>query len=138
MVVATAGSYGVLMLLRSRQQVLSLAAVQLGDAAFNVVATEWVRDDLDRLRVPQELRHVFPVIKTVSAVGLVGGLRWPQLGRVTSAALVAYFVLALGAHRRARDELYRYAPAATMLAWSFAAMRAYRDVAGGTAHPRLT
>jgi len=115
------------MLLRPRQQVLGLAAVQLGDAAFNAVPSEWLRDDLARLGFPWELRGVFPVIKTASAVGLVGGLRWPRLGRLTSAALVAYFVTALGFHKRAGDEWRRYVPAVGMLVWSFEARRAYRE-----------
>ena len=113
------------MRLRPRQRVLALVGVQLGDAAFNVVATEWVRDDLERLRVPWELRPVFPTVKTASAVGLLAGLRWPRLGRLTANLMVVYFLLALGAHARAQDRAARYAPAAAMLGWSIAARRAF-------------
>ena len=111
--------------LRPRQRVVALAGVQLGDAAFNVVATEWVRDDLDRLRVPMELRRVFPIVKSASAVGLLAGLRWPRLGRLTANALVVYFLLALAAHARAKDRAARYAPAAAMLGWSLATREAF-------------
>ena len=46
---------------------------------------------------------MFPVVKFAAAVGLVGGIWVPGLGLLTSAALVLYFVLAVGAHVRASD-----------------------------------
>ena len=110
----------------ARQQVLALVAVQLGDAAFNAIPTQWLRDDLEHLGFPWKLRFVFPVVKTASAVGLVGGLRWPRLGRFTAGALIVYFVLAMGFHARAGDRLVRYLPAAAMLGWSAAALRTFR------------
>lgn len=109
----------------ARRRVLALAGVQLGDAAFNVLATQWVRDDLERLRVPWRLRPVFPIVKSASAAGLLAGLKWPRLGRLTADLLVAYFVLALCAHARARDAAPHYAPAAAMLGWSTAARHAF-------------
>ena len=105
---------------------LGLVAVQLGDAAFNAIPTRWLRDDLEHLGFPWELRFVFPIIKTTSAVGLLGGFRWPRVGRVTAAALVLYFLLALGFHARARDKPVRWAPAAGMLAWSIAVLRIFQ------------
>ena len=110
-----------------RQKVLGLVAVQLGDAAFNAMPTQWLRDDLDRLGVPRGMRFGFPVIKGVSAVGLLSGLRWPRLGRLTASALIVYFTCALGAHARVGDRPLRYAPAAGMLVWSVGALRAFRD-----------
>jgi hypothetical protein len=117
--------------------VLRLAGVQLADAAFNAVAlyrvapdtrwarwaTDWTKEDLDRLGFPGRLRFVFPIIKTASAAGLLAGLRRPALGRLTASALVAYFVIALGFHRRAKDSLTRTAPAWLMLLWSAIAFR---------------
>lgn len=102
-----------------------LVAVQLGDAAFNALAKRWVTDDLEHLGLPTDLRPVFPVIKSASALGLLAGLRWPPLGRVTAGALAVYFVIAMGFHARASDGPARYLPAATMLAWSLLAIRAY-------------
>jgi hypothetical protein len=119
------------MRLRPRQRVVALAGVQLGDAALNAFATEWMKDDLGRLRVPWRLRPLFPVVKTASAAGLVAGLKWPRLGRLTANLLVVYFVLALGAHARVRDQAARYGPAVAMLGWSLAARRAF--TADGTA-----
>ncbi len=103
-----------------------LAAVQLADAAFNAVPNEWVKDDLDHLGFPEDLRFVFPVIKGASAVGLIAGLRWPRLGRLTGTALVGYFVAAMGFHARARDGVLRYVPAAAMLVWSARTAGSYR------------
>src|SRR5438093_1384155 len=91
--------------LRPRERVVALAGVQLADAAFNAVPTQWLRDDLDHLGVPENLRAVFPVVKSASAVGLLGGLRWPRLGRLTANALIVYFLLALGFHDRAHAEV---------------------------------
>ena len=79
---------------------MALATVQAGDAVFNAVPSQWLTDDLDRLRIPGPMRRIFPIVKGVSAAGLLAGLRWPRLGRLTSAALVVYFTLALGAHAR--------------------------------------
>lgn len=111
----------------TRRRVLGLVGVQVGDAVFDAVATDWLREDLKRLRVPWKLRPVFPVVKLASAVGLAGGLRWPRLGRVTADLLVLYFVLALGAHARAHDSPVRYAPAAGMLGWAIAARRSFES-----------
>jgi hypothetical protein len=111
--------------LQPRQRVVALVGVQVGDAVFDAVATEWLSDDLARLRVPWKLRPVFPAVKSASALGLLAGLRWPRLGRLTANALVVYFLLALGAHARAKDHAARYAPAAAMLGWSLAARQAF-------------
>src|SRR5947207_9539301 len=92
------------MRLQPRQQVLGLVAVQSADAAFNAIPTQWLRDDLDHLGVPEGLRFVFPLIKSASALGLLGGFRWPRLGRVTATALIVYFLAAMGFHARATGE----------------------------------
>jgi hypothetical protein len=115
-----------------RRVVLGLAGAQLADAAFNAVgvfeiapssqwgswAAEWTKEDLDRLQFPPRFRAVFPVVKVSSAAGLLIGLRSPKIGKLTAAALVAYFVVALGFHRRAGDSLDKYGPAFWMLVWS--------------------
>jgi hypothetical protein len=53
---------------------------------------EWAKDDLDRLRFPEGLLFVFPIIKFAFVLALAMGIRWRQIGRLTSAALVLYFV----------------------------------------------
>src|SRR5437764_583359 len=57
----------------------------------------------------------------------VGRTRWPRLGRITAAALIVYFLAAMGLHARAEDRVLRCAPATAMLAWSIAALRAFRE-----------
>jgi hypothetical protein len=114
------------MALEPKRLVLGLVTVQLADAVFNALPIQWVKDDLDRLGVPEEMRFVFPLIKGGSAVGLLAGMRWRSVGRLTAVALIAYFVAAMGAHARARDALWRYAPAAGMLVWSALSIGAYR------------
>jgi hypothetical protein len=46
---------------------------------------------------------VLPVLKLAAASGLLIGIWFRPLAIVTSAALVLYFLLAFGAHLRARD-----------------------------------
>ena len=106
---------------------MALAGVQLADAAFNAVPTQWLRDDLDHLGIPENARILFPVVKSASAVGLVGGLRWPRLGRLTANALIVYFLLALGFHAKAKDRQAKFAPAAGMLGWAVVTRLTFSD-----------
>lgn len=113
----------------SKRIIVGLVAVQVADGIFNAIPTQWLREDLDHLGFPWRLRHVFPVIKVASAAGLLGGLRWPRLGRITSGALIVYFMLGTGFHLRAKDGPLRWWPAAAMFGWSALALRTYQ---GGT------
>ena len=65
----------------------------------------------------------FPVAKAAAAVGLLSVIRFPRLARLTTAMLTLYFVVAVGAHIRARDRIVNTIPAASFLA-PFAAMTA--------------
>jgi hypothetical protein len=56
-----------------------------------------------RVGVPQERLNQLAVLLLAGAAGLVVGLWWEPLGVAAAAALVAYFLLAIGAHVRARD-----------------------------------
>ncbi len=103
-----------------------LATVLVGDAVFDSAAKRWVEDDLARLRVPQSAIGVIVTAKVAAAVGLLAGVRRRPLGLLTSACLVLYFVLAVGAHVRAHDEAWRYLPAIGMLAWCLTVFRAFR------------
>lgn len=118
------------MLVDPRRLVLGLVGVQLADATFNAVPNQWVKDDLDHLGFPEDFRFIFPVVKSASALGLVAGLRWPRVGRLTAVALIAYFIAALGFHARVKDRPIQYAPALGMLAWSVMTLRGYRDAHG--------
>ena len=111
--------------LGSKRIIFGLVSVQVADGLFNMFPTQWLKEDLEHLGFPWRFRLVFPMVKAASVAGLLGGLRWPRLGRITAQALVAYFVLAIGFHVRAKDGLLRWSPAAAMLGWSALAVRAY-------------
>lgn len=126
---------------RSQRLVLGFIGVLASDAAFDAVALypiaestrwgtwakRWTKDDLDRLGFPERFRFVFPIVKTSLVAGLLAGLRWRRLGRVTAAAVVAYFIAALGFHVRAKDRALDYMAAVGMFMWSCQVLRAMRS-----------
>jgi hypothetical protein len=75
-----------------------------------------IRNSLDSLRVPEDIRWVFPVVKGAASIGLLSVSRLPWLARLTTAMLMVYFVLAVGAHIRVRDRFPNVIPATAMLA----------------------
>jgi hypothetical protein len=80
-----------------------LAVVQAGDAALCWKPVGFVRDCLTNVRFPQRLWPLLTPLKLAAAAGLVIGIWVPWLATLTSAALVGYFLVAIGAHIRARD-----------------------------------
>jgi hypothetical protein len=110
-----------------KRLLVGLIAFQVLDALVNAIPNRWIKADLERLKIPVGFRLLFAVIKGTSAGGLLVGLKAPAFGRLTSRALVAYFVVAIGAHARAKDRPWRYGPAVMMLGWSALAVRRYRD-----------
>lgn len=80
-----------------------LASFQAVDAAICVQPVPYVAKCLDDVRYPQQYRWIFAPIKAASAVGLLGGIRFPWLAKLTLLMLTVYFTLAVGAHVRARD-----------------------------------
>lgn len=81
----------------------ALAAVQFGDAVMCVGPLPFIRECLTDVGLPRRLWPLLPVLKTAAAAGLVAGIWWTPLAVLTSAALVLYFLLAIGSHVRARD-----------------------------------
>jgi DoxX-like family len=112
-------------LVRSTPLALGLVGFQVLDGLVNAVPNDWVKEDLEHLRLPARSGPVFGAIKGASAAGLLLGLRRPAVGQLTARALVVYFVCALGAHARVKDPPLRYGPAVAMLAWSALATRCY-------------
>ena len=109
--------------LTSPKTYVALAAFQAGDAVACAIPVAPIAKTLDNLGVPQNVRPVMPVVKAAAAIGLLS-VRWfPGLARLTTAMLTLYFVLAVGAHIRARDKVVNALPAASFLA-TFAAMTA--------------
>ena len=120
-----------------RRLLAALISVQAANTAFDVVALypvaqttawgawakQWAKDDLDRLAFPEAMSFVFPIVKGSSVIGLLAGLRWTRLGRLTAAAVIAYFIAALAFHVRAKDPAEKYLPALGMLGWSYAVLR---------------
>jgi len=94
----------------------ALATFQAVDAAICVQPIPYVAKCLDDVNYPQEGRWVFPVVKATSAVGLLGGTRFPWLAKLTLVMLTIYFTLAVGFHARARDIGLNAAAASSFLA----------------------
>lgn len=108
-------------ILTSPKTYVALAAFQAGDAVACAIPVPYIAKALDDLGVPADIRWVFPVVKAAAAVGLLS-VRWfPGLARLTTAMLTVYFMLAVGAHIRARDRVVNAVPAASFLV-TFAAM----------------
>ena len=82
---------------------LVLAAVQLVDAALCRRPVAFIQKCLEDVRFPRRWWPVLPPLKLAAAAGLVLGTVVPYLGAVTCLALVAYFLVAIAMHVRARD-----------------------------------
>lgn len=107
--------------LTSPKAYAALAAFHAGDAVACAVQVAPIKKVLDDLGVPDSVRPVLPVVKAAAAVGLLSVTWFPALARLTTAMLTLYFVLAVGAHIRARDKVVNTIPAASFLA-TFAVM----------------
>jgi len=105
--------------------VFGLAGSLVLSVLYDSVPNQWFEAEFEHLRLPRWFRLLFVLAKTSAVTGLLIGLRSPRLGRLTAHALVAYFVLAIGAHARVKDEPVRSVPAVAMLAWSVLATRAF-------------
>ncbi|HWF29388.1 MAG TPA: DoxX family protein [Mycobacterium sp.] len=109
--------------LTSPKTYAALAAFQAGDAVACAIPLPPIAKTLDGLGVPDGVRPVLPVVKAAAAIGLLSVSWFPALARLTTAMLTLYFVLAVGAHIRARDKAVNALPAATLLV-TFAVMTA--------------
>ena len=112
--------------LTSPKTYAALAVFHAVDAVACGVQVAPIKKPLDNLGVPDDIRPVLPVVKAAAAVGLLSVTRFSALARLTTAMLTTamltlYFVLALGAHIRARDKIVNALPAASFLA-TFAVM----------------
>ena len=82
---------------------LVLAAIQLADALLCIRSAGFVAACLRDVRFPPRYWRLLPPVKLAAAAGLVLGIWVPYLGLLTCAALIAYFIVAIGMHVRARD-----------------------------------
>lgn len=80
-----------------------LAVIQAGDAVLCCRPVRFVAECLEDVRFPRRFWRLLPPLKLAAATGLVLGIWVPPLALLTAAALVAYFLVAIGMHLRARD-----------------------------------
>jgi hypothetical protein len=106
----------------SKGLVLGLAGSLVLSVLYDVIPNRWFEEEFTHLRLPAWFRFLFIGSKSTAVAGLLVGFRSPKLGRLTARALIAYFVLALGAHLRAGDKAVRFVPALAMLAWTVTAV----------------
>ncbi|WP_350348437.1 DoxX family protein [Agromyces sp. G08B096] len=83
--------------------VLVLAVIQLGDGILCSKPVAFIAQCFRDVGWPERWWWVMPPLKFAAAAGLVLGVWVPWLGALTAAALVAYFVVAIAMHIRARD-----------------------------------
>ena len=81
-----------------------LAALACAYAVYlNLTHARLVIDTAHRLDIPVSLMVPFGILLGSAGAGLLVGLVVPGLGTAAAAGLVAYFVIALAAHLRARN-----------------------------------
>ena len=102
--------------LTSPKTYAALAAFQAADAVACAIPVPPIAKTLDALGIPQEIRWLLPASKAASVIGLLSASRIPAMARLTTFMLTVYFVLAVGAHIRARDRIVNALPAASFLA----------------------
>jgi len=110
---------------QARRVVLGLAGSLVLSALYDAVPNHWFQEEFEHLRLPRWFRPIMILSKSAAVAGLLFGFTSTRLGRLSTRALVVYFVLAMGAHVRVKDGPVRFAPALAMLAWSVMAVRAY-------------
>jgi hypothetical protein len=81
----------------------ALALTQLGDAVLCWKPAAFIRDCLLDVGFPLRFWPILTPLKLAATAGLVAGIWLQPLALVTCAALVAYFLVAITSHIRARD-----------------------------------
>jgi len=87
-----------------------LAALACAYAVYaNFTHAPFVAETAQRLGISQSLMVPFGVLLGSAGAGLLAGLAVPGLGTAAACGLVAYFVIALAVHLRARDHQLAWA-----------------------------
>lgn len=80
-----------------------LAALLVVTAARKLGHRPAVVATYQRVGVPEKRLNQLAMMLLAGAAGLIVGLWWKPMGIAAAAALVVYFLLAIGAHVRAHD-----------------------------------
>ena len=80
-----------------------LALIQLVDGLLCLKPASFIAQCFTDVHWPRRFWWVMSPIKFAATAGLIAGIWLPYLGAVTCAALVLYFVVAIGMHCAARD-----------------------------------
>jgi hypothetical protein len=83
--------------------VLVLALIQLVDAYWCWRPVAFIAECLEAVRFPRRYWRILTPLKVAAAGGLILGVWVPYLAALTTACLIAYFVIAIAMHIRARD-----------------------------------
>ena len=84
---------------------IALIVFQTLDAIACIGPIPYIRRSLDQIDCPEQIRKLLPFVKIDSAAGLTIGLWVPWVGAATIVALIAYFLVAIWFHVRARDTI---------------------------------
>lgn len=84
---------------------IALIVLQALDAVACIGPIPFIKRSLAQIDCPPRIVRLLPFLKIDSAIGLTIGLWVPWIGAATIVALIAYFVVAIGFHVRARDTI---------------------------------
>ncbi|WP_106176964.1 DoxX family protein [Prauserella shujinwangii] len=82
--------------------VVVAAAANVAAAVADFVRAEWILANMTRYGIPHRWIHPLGAAKAAGAAGLLAGLAYPPIGIAAAAALLGYFVGAVGTVVRAR------------------------------------
>lgn len=99
---------------------LIAAALNGSAAVMNLIGHQYPLVEADRNEVPRSWVRPLGVLLGAGATGLLVGLRIPVIGILASTGLVLYFLVAFGAHVRAKN--YRLGGWAMYLGFAVAAL----------------
>ena len=83
--------------------VIVLAIIQVVDGILCIRPVSFIAQCFEDVRWPRRYWWMMPPIKFAAAAGLIAGIWIPVLGLLTTVCLIAYFVVAISMHIRARD-----------------------------------
>ena len=83
--------------------VVVVGLIQLADGFLCLKPVPFVAECLRGVRFPQRFWWVLPPVKFAAGAGLILGIWVPYVSALTIVALIAFFMVAITAHIRARD-----------------------------------